>query len=792
MYEVADKESKAKVLVPPAFPKEGRLPGTPRVVGENYSLQTRESDRYKRAKDKNGRSQHGKCCQAVHISLFFDGTNNNEHNDTIKLHPSNIARLFHASIQGDTARDFGYFSYYMPGVGTPFPEVGEMDYSGQGLRYASGGEDRINWALVQVASALSFAVTKKSILDPEAKGYVKEMGTWRLPLMIGLGAGKRRRVMGRLLKPLELRMKTAPPTPRPLKVKLYVYGFSRGAAEARTFVNWLAELFETPEGADKPVQQLAGLEVSVEFLGLLDTVASVGIAHAAPFFAGHMDWADDSQLLPSAEKYPDLVKCCRHFVAAHEQRSCFPLDSIRNEEGLYPTTAQEVVYPGVHSDVGGGYQQKDQGKARNGTHELLSQITLHDLYAEAFAAGAPLQVPESVLPNVLRDEATWRVMEPGTRDEFYVSKEPIERFNAWRLKTLGLANELNTESPWLYKAVEVNKTLEEVLAEQLYWITGWRIGRFVNDSYKTQPFFEDSIEDDNYKIGIDRAKNAQEQLEAKANRAKNPERAMDFPGPVIYEPQIDKTQVSQAAREFRHDYLDIAREQTGVAGSIFDIVLRGGAYLMNDDDERRDYAEIRAGGDACHDQLFSDKQGTASADPQMALVVAMFDEQVHDSRAWFMHDALGSRELWAGYFFYRMIYFGNESSRRLTPMMIAGKLIGVAIVAGTTVYGVRLLRGKHRGALGAGLGALGAIGGVLGGLAAAGVAYEVIDLATGAVVPFLPGADELLKPTYDIGTVVAQQKREMALQDYAERMQRSIDFLRQSGSLIEQVKAVVA
>jgi hypothetical protein len=90
MYEVADKENKAKVLVPPAFPKAGRLPGTARVVGENYSLQTRESDRFKRAKDKNGLSQHGKCCQTVHISLFFDGTNNNEHNDTKpeNLHPT--------------------------------------------------------------------------------------------------------------------------------------------------------------------------------------------------------------------------------------------------------------------------------------------------------------------------------------------------------------------------------------------------------------------------------------------------------------------------------------------------------------------------------------------------------------------------------------------------------------------------------------------------------------------------------------------------------------------------------
>jgi hypothetical protein len=101
MYEVADKENKAKVLVPPAFPKAGRLPWTARVVGENYSLQTRESDRYKRAKNKNGLSQHGKCCQAVHISLFFDGTNNNEPNDTKpdNSHPTNIAQLYHASFR---------------------------------------------------------------------------------------------------------------------------------------------------------------------------------------------------------------------------------------------------------------------------------------------------------------------------------------------------------------------------------------------------------------------------------------------------------------------------------------------------------------------------------------------------------------------------------------------------------------------------------------------------------------------------------------------------------------------
>ena len=76
MYEVKDKASKAKVLAPPAFPKEGRLPGTLRAVGKNYGQQTRESDLFKQSRDENGRLQHGNSCQEVHIGLF-DGANSN-------------------------------------------------------------------------------------------------------------------------------------------------------------------------------------------------------------------------------------------------------------------------------------------------------------------------------------------------------------------------------------------------------------------------------------------------------------------------------------------------------------------------------------------------------------------------------------------------------------------------------------------------------------------------------------------------------------------------------------------
>ncbi|MEB0189657.1 DUF2235 domain-containing protein, partial [Pseudomonas sp. Bout1] len=88
------------------------------------------------------------CCKTLHISLFFDGTGNNLNNDLYlsdPKHPTNIARLFRASIgeghAGGTTHNsqaqrltdakgagFGqYFKYYMPGVGTPFPEVGDLN-----------------------------------------------------------------------------------------------------------------------------------------------------------------------------------------------------------------------------------------------------------------------------------------------------------------------------------------------------------------------------------------------------------------------------------------------------------------------------------------------------------------------------------------------------------------------------------------------------------------------------------------------------------------------------------------
>lgn len=238
--------------------------------------------------------------------------------------------------------------------------------------------------------------------------------------------------------------------PHILAMRLYIYGFSRGAAEARAFANWLQELTRA-SGADGRVEyRFAGLPISIEFLGLFDTVAAVGLADSAPFAAGHMDWADGTMRLPDEAQVQCLpttlpedcafLKRCVHLISCHEQRASFPLDSIRRRDldangrrtgpSCYRQGTVEYAYPGVHSDVGGGYGVGNQGKAVGGSEFLLSQIALQHMYAEAFDAGAPLQVPKSAVHPDFHE--VWREMTPETEAEFSVSEELATRFNAWQ------------------------------------------------------------------------------------------------------------------------------------------------------------------------------------------------------------------------------------------------------------------------------------------------------------------------------------------------------------------------
>jgi hypothetical protein len=75
------------------------------------------------------------CPQILHISLFFDGTNNNMKADMHASPPThtNVVRLFNAC---SDIQALGQFKSYIPGVGTPFPEIGETEFSSLGKALA--------------------------------------------------------------------------------------------------------------------------------------------------------------------------------------------------------------------------------------------------------------------------------------------------------------------------------------------------------------------------------------------------------------------------------------------------------------------------------------------------------------------------------------------------------------------------------------------------------------------------------------------------------------------------------
>ncbi|CNM02363.1 T6SS phospholipase effector Tle1-like catalytic domain-containing protein [Yersinia sp. 2553 StPb PI] len=769
---------------PAQFPAQGRLPTQAALVGKNCHQQDSQERAYRQelclAAD---RRVEPPCCNTLHISLFFDGTGNNLNNDQYlsdPKHPTNIARLFRATIgtgyaggaekeplDSSDSISKKYFKYYIPGVGTPFPEINDLEYSMTGLAGARYGEDRINWGLLRLIDALMRTMGMGKLDDSACLLAIKGMNTSWASLGFG-GSHNRYEEFSKQLKQLESKLRTAlapaePGKPKLLGIKLYVYGFSRGAAEARAFVRWLSELLPKPEAEGlQPEQCLAindlKIPLSVEFLGLLDTVASVGIAHVAPVAEGHMAWADGTQELPDEATYGGFIKRCVHLISSNEQRLCFPLDSIRHTDGKYPSNSVEVVYPGMHSDLGGGYPPGDQGKA-NEKHDgiLLSQIALHEMYAAAFAVGAPLKVPKEAVPkNLSQDD--WRGMPFDLGKQFVVAPDLINRFNAWREVTLNLppaTQELTAEQAAQFEPVRASVTLEKAVNNQMGWITAWRINRYAGDTLKKTRFYLDATDKDKYpadrkasqaKRDADQAKIERERKDQLAKQREGEPSKPLPPGVKDFDPDIAQTQLAEAAQEFGHDYRGESRSLTSTWQLVLDKIPQTAIFLINTDDERAEFKRMKADGDAHVKVLFPPQGEASNAEQPSGLLRDLYDDQVHDSRAWFLHATFGSREPWGGYFRDRMVYFGDNCNKELSLLTIAGNVVGVATLVGGVIFSFKQkkLAGK--------------LSGLAGTASVMALEAKALDLITGEPLPMLPEADLLTAFTQVPGAVASLQK----------------------------------
>lgn len=318
------------------------------------------------------------CQQSLTMSFFFDGTGNNREADIGTNEHSNVARLFLAHQRDDEAQ--GRYRVYVPGIGTYFQEIGDPGGTTTGMGFGAKGEGRIDWAFKQFQEKLAYHV--------------------------GLAQNPRNKIT---------------------MIRVSAFGFSRGATQARAFAREFQKLCKQ-DGADWRLKA-GGHPVRFYFLGLWDTVASVGLpmsANNTPL-AQSLDWMSTSRALrnrnmteigvrtlafgePGADPapgvhdghmnwahpldVPSMVERCVHMVAGHELRNSFPVDSCRRGDH-YPPGVEEMVYPGVHSDVGGGYRPGEGGRSAK-PGQMLSLIPLRAMHQKAVAAGVPLHLLPSL------------------------------------------------------------------------------------------------------------------------------------------------------------------------------------------------------------------------------------------------------------------------------------------------------------------------------------------------------------------------------------------------------------
>ncbi|MET3914577.1 uncharacterized protein (DUF2235 family) [Variovorax sp. OAS795] len=427
------------------------------LVGERPFTLLEQMQRISAASCFDATERSNMCASMAHVGIFFDGTNNNKKRDQEDVKDANMRSHSNVVVLHDAfkdAPDEGYYRFYVPGVGTPFDKVGEPTETPDGKAMAKGGDARINWAMIQLLNAMKRSMCSDERLVPEAQvGADAIAGPLHASQNTGSNLEGKRRYFGGLesgkLSQLErvLAAKAeAKPSKKLLQVNVSVFGFSRGAAQARAFCHFVHHLLlkKGPAGG----YTLAGVPFRFQFLGLFDSVASVGMADASPFWRGLGGWANGTlDIVPSVERTV-------HFCAAHEIRINFPLSTGRIGDKGYPANCAEMVYPGAHSDVGGGYAPGCQGKAVGSRTKLLSQVPLLEMYREAQRSMVPLLTIEQLQKVAKGDEVA---------NDLKIDPDCARLFNAYREFVVGFSG-----------------TIEEQMRGhvQLYW--RWRM-KYLND-----------------------------------------------------------------------------------------------------------------------------------------------------------------------------------------------------------------------------------------------------------------------------------------------------------------------
>jgi uncharacterized protein (DUF2235 family) len=195
--------------------------------------------------------------------------------------------------------------------------------------------------------------------------------------------------------------------------ELFIFGFSRGAYTARCLAGMIAicglptqnvdqqcvdTAFEAYRNTDNRAALLATLgnyamyDAQIKMLGVWDTVGSLGI----PSMWGGVD---DLQYGFLSAGLHSNVQNAYHAMAIDEQRKQFPA-TLWQGPFAAGQTVEQVWFPGVHCDVGGGYAADPLDK-----NTRLADVTLGWMISKAVALGLQVDATfagEYVMPLASR------------------------------------------------------------------------------------------------------------------------------------------------------------------------------------------------------------------------------------------------------------------------------------------------------------------------------------------------------------------------------------------------------
>ncbi len=247
----------------------------------------------------------------LRVSVFFDGTGNNKYNTDERLAHSRKYRFTPGVFSGSYENDYSNVARLNECLSD---ENSEFDFNEkiyiEGIGTRTKGYDSI------LGSALGTGST----------GIINRNGK--------LGNGKVKAGLKKLFEDVDGKVNKISQNITLLRID--VFGFSRGAAAARTFIHFAMIDAEHKIKTKLQSEGFSVSQVEVYFSGLFDTVASFGFNHKDDTGELHLDAISNSVNV-------------LHLVAKNECRKNFPLTNIKSKG------SKEIFLPGVHSDVGGCY-----------------------------------------------------------------------------------------------------------------------------------------------------------------------------------------------------------------------------------------------------------------------------------------------------------------------------------------------------------------------------------------------------------------------------------------------------